>query len=206
MGAGVRINFQTSLIGHPACNRYGMCLEANGKLFDAFDDAAFIGRMHSATAHLELHRNDAKSVVRAFLRWLGANPMYLFPAAKWAARKAWNMRKDLLAARGRIRTISFVIHNFMDRCALERDRIDGCIFKAMTAGGPISMCMHNAKRDKFILQPTGIETPEGTRYWQPLTGNTAPNRDGPDEVKPERHALKRLKGLARQRLIAQRRA
>ena len=76
-----------------------------------------------------------------------------------------------MASKGRASTLSFVIHNFMDASALERERIDGCIFKTMTADGPISMCMHNAKRDHYILQPVAISTAPGkTVYWQPLSG------------------------------------
>lgn len=205
-GAGTPINFHASLIGHPACNRYGMCLAVNGKLFDALDDTAFIGRMLSATAHLELPRNDRASVIKSFFWWLAANPRHFILMVKWAARNGWRMRKDLFAARGKVKTISFVIHNFMDSRALERDRINTCIFKVMTASGPISMCMHNAKRDSFILQPIRIRTPKGEKYWQPLTGEAAPNRETPGDVKPEHHGLKRLKGLARQRWLAQRRA
>ncbi|HZH46899.1 MAG TPA: hypothetical protein VEY31_09725, partial [Roseococcus sp.] len=33
--------------------------------------------------------------------------------------------------------------------------------------GPISMCLHNAKRDSFILQPVGLE---GGGFWDPMTG------------------------------------
>jgi len=44
IGAGISINFLASLVGHPACNRYGMCLEAGGRLFDAFDDPGLVGR------------------------------------------------------------------------------------------------------------------------------------------------------------------
>lgn len=202
-GAGTSINFQASLIGHPACNRYGMCLEANGKLFDAFDDAEFIGRMQSATARLALHRNDPRGVVKSFLRWLAANPAYLFPVLKWAGRKAWAMRGSLVAARGKVRTISFVIHNFMDSCALERERIEACVFKVMTAEGPVSMCMHNAKRDSLILRPIRIHAPDGDKYWQPLTGQTTPDRSAPV---PVQLGVKCLKGQARERLLARRRA
>lgn len=206
LGAGTSINFRASLIGHPACNRYGMCLEANGRLFDAFDDAEFIGRIQSATARLALHRNDPKGVVKRFLWWLAGNPEYLFPALKWAGKKGWEMRRSLVAAKGRVRTISFVIHNFMDGCALERDRIEACIFKAMTADGPISMCMHNAKRDSFILQPVQICTPDGGKYWQPLTGDIVSTHEVRRCVPPEQHGLKRLKGRARQGSLIQRRA
>ena len=205
-GAETPVNFHASLIGHPACNRYGMCLAVNGKLFDALDDTAFIGRMLSATAQLALPRNDRAGVIESFLWWLAANPRYFVPAVKWAARKAWRMRKELVAARGRINTISFVIHNFMHSGALEPDRVEGCVFKVMTADGPLSMCLHNARRDSFILQPIAVRTPEGKKYWQPLTGVMTRNPEVPADVKPERHGLKRLKGLARQRLLARRRA
>ena len=205
-GAGTSINFRSSLIGHPACNRYGMCLEADGKLFDAFDDPEFIGRMLSATAHLELHRNDTWSVARRFLGWLAGNPAYLLPALKWAGRKAWEMRGSLVAAGGRVRTQSFVIHNFMHSRALERDRIDACVFKVMTAEGPISMCMHNAKRDSFILKPIKIHAPAGAKYWQPLTGQADPDWPALGAGQPVQPQIKRLKGHAKQRPIAQRRA
>jgi len=205
-GAGTSINFEASLIGHPACNRYGMCLEVKGRLFDALDDTTFIGRMLSATAHLDLPRNDTASVIKSFLWWLAANPRHCIPIVKWAARKVWRMREELVAARGRVNTISFLIHNFMHSGALERDRINACVFKVMTADGPVSMCMHNAKRDHFILQPISVRTPDGRKYWQPLTGKMRLNPDVAGDVKPEQHGLKRLKGLARQRLLARRSA
>jgi len=94
----------------------------------------------------------------------------------------------------------------MDSCALERERIDACVFKVMTADGPVSMCLHNAKRDGFILQPIGIHTPGGKEYWQPLTGQTTLNPEASGDVEPAQHGLKRLKGLARQRLLVLRRA
>ncbi|MBI4206401.1 MAG: radical SAM protein [Betaproteobacteria bacterium] len=205
-GAGTPINFHASLIGHPACNRHGMCLAVNGKLFDALDDTAFIGCMLSATAQLALPRNDRPRVIKSFLWWLAANPRHFIPIAKWAARKGWVMREDLVAARGRVDTISFIVHNFMHADALERGRIDACVFKVMTADGPLSMCLHNARRDRFILQPVAVRTPDGEQYWQPLTGLMTRNPDAPAVVKLERRGPKRLKGLARQQWLAQRRA
>ena len=80
----------------------------------------------------------------------------------------------------------------MDARALERDRIDACVFMTMTRDGPVSMCMHNARRDSFILQPIRVQTPQGARLWQPL-GEA-----------PQRYGLKHVKGRARQDLIKQR--
>jgi len=203
-GAGTSINFLASLAGHPACNRYAMCLAAGGRLFDAFDDAQFIGRMQSATAHLQLQRNNARAVAKRFLRWLAVNPAYLWPVLGWAGRKAWEMRAGLAASRGRLTTISFLIHDFMGSRTLERERVEACAFKVMTADGPLSMCVHNAKRDHYILQPVKIQTPAGLRFWQPRSGETLATGWAPGNILPLPQNLKRLKGRSRQQLVARR--
>lgn len=152
-GADARINFAASLIGHPRCNRYGLCFEAGGRLYDALDDARFTARLQRATAHIVLERGNRRRAAKDFLGWLAANPRYWASVLKWTAAKAWQMRAGLVAGRGRINTLSFVIHGFMDAHALERERIEACVFKTMTRDGPVSMCLHNAKRDSFILPP-----------------------------------------------------
>ena len=152
-GAGTSINFTSSLIGHRRCNRYGLCFEAGGRLYDALDDAAFIARLQRATARIVLERGNRRRAAKDFLGWLAVNPRYWPRVLQWTTAKAWRMRAGLLAARGRINTLSFVIHGFMDARALERERIEACVFKAMTADGPVSMCLHNAKRDSFIQAP-----------------------------------------------------
>jgi 7,8-dihydro-6-hydroxymethylpterin dimethyltransferase len=59
----------------------------------------------------------------------------------------------------------------MDAGGLEEERIHACSFMVMTGDGPISMCMHNAKRDDFILKP--VKVAEGV-VWDPLTGRESP--------------------------------
>jgi 7,8-dihydro-6-hydroxymethylpterin dimethyltransferase len=203
-GAGTAINFAGSLVGHPACNRYGMCLMANGRLYDAFEDVAFIGRMLCATAALELSRNNARTVANRFLCWLVAHPGHMAAGLVWVGKKAWQMKRDLIAAHGRVQTLSFVIHNFMGSCALERDRVEACVFKTMTRDGPISMCVHNAKRDRFILQPIQLCTEAGESYWQPLTGSLSMSSETPLDVDPQRHGLKHAKGRTRQTILKRR--
>lgn len=126
--------------GHPACDRYGLCLEVNDRLYDFFDDADFIARLQAATANPQWDRTDSRKSALTFLRWLLRHPAYLLPCVRWTGRRLWEMRKDLLATRGRIRTLSFFIHNFMDASALDSERIHACVFKTMTATGPVSMC------------------------------------------------------------------
>ena len=196
-GAGATIDFGGSMPGHPRCNRYGLCLALNGKLYDALDDAAFVARLQPATAHIAFDRGNWRRTAVAMLAWLAQSPRYWWAVARWSVRKAWRMKGDLMAARGRVRTLSFLVHGFMDAGGLERERIEACVFKTMTRDGPVSMCLHNAKRDSYILQPIRIPTWAGDRYWNPLSGTL--ERQAlplpPEVLRPQR---KRAKG--RQRL------
>jgi 7,8-dihydro-6-hydroxymethylpterin dimethyltransferase len=116
-------------------------------------------------------------------------------ALRWMAALAWRLRADLIAARGRAHKLTFFTHNFMDAKALERERIDACVFMAMTQHGPISMCAYNARRDHYLLQP--IATSQG--LWQPLAGRGVA---GEVAVFP----IKFLKGRSRAAALAGREA
>ena len=100
------------------------------------------------------------------------------------------MRRDLLAARFRAHKLSFFIHDFMDAGCLDCDRVDACVFMVATGEGPISMCLHNARRDSFILQP--IRTEAG--WWDPLSGRTGQDAN---PAGPVEHGRKTLKGRLR---------
>ena len=86
------------------------------------------------------------------------------------------MKRDLVAAHGRVNKLSFLVHNFMDACSLEKERLDACVFMAATKDGPVSMCLHNALRDNFILDPVPHQKPDGEWYWNPLSGATTSER------------------------------
>jgi hypothetical protein len=206
VGAGTSLNFEASRIGHPGCNRYALCLEANGTLYDAFSDASFIAELQAATAGIALPRNDRLAAVRNVVAWLGLHPRFLYPVAKWLAARAWTMKSDLVRSRGRVKTLSFVIHNFMDAQALEEDRIRACVFKVMTGEGPMSMCMHNAKRDSFILRPVTLTEGPAVVFWHPMTGELSQQDPGHVSADPNTHPFKRMKGQTRQHALLKRRA
>ena len=203
-GAGTAINFRSSLAGHSRCNRYGLCFEVNGRLYDTLDDEAFVARMQPATAHLEFDRTNRRKVAKRFLAWLAANPRYWASVLKWTAAKAWQMKANLAAARGRVHTLSFLVHGFMDAGALERERIDACVFKTMTQEGPVSMCLHNARRDSFILQPVRVPTWAGDRYWQPLSGALSAKPGVSSTPIPAQAGPTHAKGRVRQTLSLKR--
>jgi len=170
-GVGIGINFDATRVGHPQCNRYGLCMVVNGQSCDLLDDGALVSRFQRATAHIPFDRAYPRATAIRLLGWLSGRPAYWGDVLTWTAKKTWAMRRQLLSARGRAHTLSFFVHGFMDASALERERIDACVFKVMTGDGPLSMCLHNARRDAFILQPVRVHRPEGVRFWQPFSGN-----------------------------------
>lgn len=174
-GAETAISWDTILIGHPACHRIGITLEANGNLYDLNDDPAFFNRFLEDFEHVMLDRREPARAVRALLGEAARRPAWILRAARFFGRKLWTMRRDLLAARGRVHKLSFFVQNFMDASALDPERVHACSFMVMTADGPISMCAHNANRDEFVLKDETIRTAGGGRVvWNPLSGKLLP--------------------------------
>jgi molybdenum cofactor biosynthesis enzyme MoaA len=173
-GAGTRISWDTVLIGHPACHRIGVTLEANGNLFDLNDDPVFFNRFLADFEHVMLDRRNPGRAVAALLAELRHRPKWVLHSLRFFAPKLWRMRRDLLASRFRVHKLSFFVQNFMDASALDPERIHACSFMVMSANGPISMCAHNARRDEFILKPISLATESGQVIWNPLSGATLP--------------------------------
>src|SRR5262249_55786869 len=169
-GARSSISFDALRVGHARCNRYGMIFVANNKAFDALDDRRSLEALLERMPLLSFDRRNRSKVIATFMTGVLTSSYLWFKGVGWLVRKAWQARADLWAARGRVNKLSFVIHDFMDACRLERDRVDACAFMAMTQRGPISMCLHNAKRDAFILAPVRLSGPEGDRFWNPVSG------------------------------------
>lgn len=187
-GAGHRLSFDHPLVGHPSCNRYAGLLSAGGQTTALFDDAALYGALFQLGARYRFDRYNMAKSVRSGAQLLLENPGLIARAARYGVRKLWALRRGLL--KGRLHKLTFYVHNFMDAQHLERARCETCVFMTMTRDGPLSMCVHNANRDTFILAE--IETSTGT--W-------APRRQ-----MPAQQPLKRLKGRRRAAFLAQRKA
>jgi hypothetical protein len=169
-GIGAELSFGFPGSGHAHCNRYAMALICNGRAYDFYEDQAFLTQMLQATADLSFYRQDAQKAFVTIAAWTLRHPWVIGPGLRWLVRKAWHMRRDLIAAHGKITKISFFIHNFMDARRLERERVEACAFMVATAEGPVSMCLHNARRDDFVSKPIKISTQEGEMFWNPVTG------------------------------------
>ena len=167
-GAGARIAFDTPLAGHSDCNRHALVLVSGGAVLDLYDDKRVMAELLADTSDMKFERMGRVQGVMAFAARLLRRPRLAATLLPWAIRKAWAFRQALWLGRAKVQRLSFFIHDFMDARSLDRCRIEACVFMVQTAEGPISMCLHNAKRDDFILAPlkiVGEATP-----WNPLTG------------------------------------
>ncbi len=195
-GLGTSLTFDALEAGHARCNRYAMALVAGGRAHDLLDDKSFIARMLAATAGLPFDRARPRRALAALTGWFLARP-HLWPAgAVWMARKARALARDALAARGRVNKLSFFIHDFMDAGCLEAGRLEACAFMVATAEGPVSMCLHNARRDDFLFRPLALGEDGAARFWDPASGRLS--HDAPAGV-PVAPPVKLLKGRARSR-------
>ena len=188
-GAGVDMTFNFPQIGHLECNRYSKVLVAGSQRASAFteSDRAFYAQLMPFAAKLFLDRHQpvrsllsfAKHMVRGNLSLLGSMVVY-------GAKKTWALRRGLKQAGGKPHMITFYIHNFMHAKQLSKERCEACVFMTMTRDGPVSMCVHNAKRDSYILQD--VATKDGEQ-WHPL---------GKEQTLPlDQLPTKRLKGRER---------
>ena len=163
-GAGTPLLFNVLGAGHIDCNRSAVVLVVNGRAYDAFTDAAFIKRFMRETAQLRIDRGTPWRALKSLVGATIARPALVMASLVWVVQLGWRMRRDLLAARGKVHKLTLFTHNFMDACQLDDDRVKTCVFMAITQDGPMSMCAYNAQRDSFLLRP--LQTSAGT--WQPL--------------------------------------
>jgi len=169
-GARCPLDFDAVSAGHRDCNRYGYGLVVNGKVYDFFKDAELVAEVMAKTVDVEFDRQDKRKTVLRMVRAVAGQPLLFLKVARRAVEFVWQARKDLLAARGRIGKISFFVHNFMDASKLDRKRCESCSFMVMTPAGPMSMCVHNAKRDEYLLVPSEVKRGFQSMFWNPASG------------------------------------
>jgi len=173
-----------------------MALVVNGRAYDMLDDKKLFNDVLEHTAKLPFDRQDRSAAVRTLAKCVLGSPSLTRRGAAWLLRKLWHARGDLLRARGRVDKLTFFIHDFMDACSLEKERIDACVFTTATSEGPISMCLHNAKRDSFVLQP--VRLGDGNGFWNPLSNAITAQPDPvPQAIQLHRKAAKGRRKPAR---------
>ena len=201
-GAGTTLNSKAIRAGHTECNRYAIGLRLGDEMQDLLEDTHTVGKLMQQFQTVKANRRHKfKSLIAGCTQAL-KKPAATALLFKWIFNLIWSRKEMLLRSRGKINTMSFFMHNFMDANELNSERITACAFKVMTEKGPISMCLYNAKRDNYLLQPTRIKTEQGISFWQPLTGAiTNKLKTAEEVVTPMQHPVKRLKGKSRQQAM-----
>ncbi len=171
-GLQTTLNHDAIRAGHKHCNRYGISLIVNNNAYDLLSETDFIADLLVATAHITLYRQHKWKTARKILHWSLSHPVYIGAIAKWTIRLLKQTGADLIKGKGKVSSLSFFIHNFMDACQLDQERLDACVFNTMTLDGPVSMCLHNVKRDEYILQAIPVLTEQEIKFWHPLQRQT----------------------------------
>jgi len=184
-GTGLNLMFDHPLIGHSDCNKYTSVLVSGKARAVLFDDQSFFNALFGKVSGKGENWADPSSVLPRALKLALTSPSLLLGGLKFWIRKFWQLKRGIFQGNG-VHRINFFIHNFMDAEKLTRDRCDGCVFMVATANGPLSMCVHNAKRDQMISTPSRDET--GKVTWHPL---------GEDIQTKESLPFKKLKGRLR---------
>ncbi|MEM9277896.1 MAG: radical SAM protein [Pseudomonadota bacterium] len=195
-GARTKLGFDHPLVGHPDCNKYTAVMVCGSERTRLFDDEDFFGEVFNKLAILRGNWADTSLMTRKAIGTGLRHPGLLIGGLKFWTRKLWALRRGLLAGK-RIHRINFFIHNFMDAERLERERCESCVFMVATAEGPLSMCVHNAKRDEMISKP--VRNKDNRIIWNPLPN--AEVRFASDTL-----PLKKMKGRLRKDANQQRKA
>ena len=194
-GLGTQLSFDVAASGHRECNRYAFALVIGARAHDGFANAALVQRIlhESGVIHFDrAHRGRMWAQLTAFVL---RRPPLLAGLVAEAARLLRAHWRETLKARGRVGKLSFHLHSFQDANALDAARCEACSFMVMTPQGPLSMCIHNAKRDDYLLVAAQVKKENLIRFWNPATGKL-------QDHKPERIAVqltrKTARGQARQ--------
>lgn len=179
-GAATKINFGSASAGHAECNRYAMGLVINNHVHDFLHDPAFVADILEGTKDVVWDRAQAQNTKRRMAKYVLTHPRILFGFARRVLALGWRARKDLVAAKGKIGKLSFHIHNFQDAKQLDHTRCETCSFMVMTPEGPMSMCVHNAKRDDYLLVAAQVKKEGTIKFWNPVSGQLQDEK--PDAV------------------------
>lgn len=168
-GAGNPLGWDGIQVGHPKCHSYVPTLAVNGKAFSLIDDPDLAGDFLNDFEHMTHDRRESPGTI-AFRYLVEAfkQPSWLVRGLKYYLPRLWEIRREIIASRGKANKISFFVQNFMDAEHLDPERINACSFMVMTPEGPLSMCAHNAKRDDYILRPIPVPNEKGTVMFYPL--------------------------------------
>lgn len=178
-GVGRKLAFHAGMAGHQDCNGHAIGVVVNGRFHDLLDDQDYIEELLVETGHIHLDRKRPQKTAAQVGAFILKRPGLMAKTLRHLGRKVWEARADLVAARGQVHKLAFFTHNFQDARHLEAERCESCSFMVMTPEGPLSMCVHNAKRDDYLLVAAEVKRQDRVLYFNPATGKL-------QETKPEK--------------------
>ena len=194
VGIGASLDFDTAAVGHAACTRYCAVLVAGDRAVSALGDPALLEDILTALADAEQRVDAYLDVWKAARQVARRRPLLALRVLRHGLRLIWRLRGGLWSSKGKVHRMGVMIHSFMDAEQLEQDRCESCVFMVATNDGPLSMCVHNARRDDHIFAPVKISAKNGGTWWDAATGKrTAASARGTFGEIP----FKRLKGRMR---------
>ncbi len=154
-GCATSLNWEAVLIGHPDCHSIAYTLSTEGKTVDLFDQPRLAEDFLADFGSVEMDRTrPIESTLNLMKYAFTEKPAWMLKTGRWLGKKMIEFAPAYLSAKAKRKhagKISFFIQNFMDENRLVDARIHNCSFHVATDGGGVSMCLHNAKRDEFII-------------------------------------------------------
>jgi pyruvate-formate lyase-activating enzyme len=198
-GIGARIGFDVAAVGHASCTQYGAVLVAGDRAVPALDNQALFEDLLEQIEKREVRDGETTNVAATLRKLLPRHPILALRILSYLASRLWHLGLGLWSSRGRVHRMSVMVHNFMDAKKLEEERCKSCVFMVASEAGPISMCVHNARRDAHVFAPARIELPNGPGWWSAHTGKITAM---PDQTVPDEIPRKQLKGRLREKARA----
>ncbi len=161
--------WDAALLGHPDCHSATMLATVGRTAVDVLSHQRLYERFLDEFKDISFDRRDVRKTALKVLSMAARNPFFLVRGGAFVLGKLWSVRGAFLRARGRTGKITFFVQNFMDADGLIEERLRNCSFMVMTDDGPVSMCVHNARRDDYILRPLALPSAPGA-VWDPRTG------------------------------------
>ena len=150
-----QLSWDSVQIGHPSCHSVVYTAQAGDHSIDLGDDPALTETMFREFPDLEMDRTRpiraAVTTVSAFMR----KPKAALQGLRWIGRTVAKNALPVARNGGKVHKLSVFIQNFMDADDLDAERVRNCSFMVATAEGTMSMCLHNARRNEFLLM--GVE-------------------------------------------------
>jgi len=169
-GIGASLDFDTAAVGHAQCTRYCSVLVAGDRAVSALGNRSLFEDILAALADTEQRTGAYLDIRKTALRVARRRPILAFRVLRHGLWLIWFLRGGLWSSKGKVHRMAVMIHSFMDAEQLERDRCETCVFMVATNEGPLSMCVHNARRDHHIFAPVKISAKNGDSWWDAATG------------------------------------